>query len=285
MKEAVDFRRDEEIHFHTPGQRAAAFPYQVLAAGRATTLPREPPIRRRFNQHVLILTIAGTGQVEVGGQEFDCPAGSMAWLDTSGEYSHGCSPSSDAWTYLWLGVRGFGLDVVFDFTRARTNPIATLSSSERLIAGFEGVLERLGRRAPDIEPENSAAVANVVAALFAERLPGHETPERQYRSLDVVTQRIRSDLARTWRVADLSAMAGLSPSQLHRRFLDLVGATPMDWVRRERMNAAKRLLVESDEHIADVATRCGYSDPFHFSRDFRRVTGRSPTAFRHSQGS
>lgn len=285
IEDTIGLRRDEEIHFHTPGRRAAAFPYQVLAAGRATAMPRDPLIRRRFNQHVLILTIAGVGRVDVDDREFDCPAGTMAWLDTSSVYSHGCPPSSDGWVYLWLGVRGFGLNAVFDLVRARASPVATVSSTGRLVATFEEVLDRLVRRVEDVEPENSAAVAKVIAAIIADRLPDPEDQEHKRRSLDVMMQRVRGALASTWCIADLSELAGLSSSQLHRRFLEKLGATPMDWLRRERINAAKRLLVQSAATISDVAVRCGYSDPLHFSRDFRRVTGSSPTGFRRSQGS
>jgi AraC-like DNA-binding protein len=78
---------------------------------------------------------------------------------------------------------------------------------------------------------------------------------------------------------------GLSSSQVHRRFQKVVGSSPMNWLRRERMNAAKRLLVQTDTPISEVALCCGYPDPLHFSREFRRVTGLSPTAFRDSRGS
>lgn len=277
-------RRDEEIHFYTPGPRGAAFPYEVLAAGRATARPREPVIRRRFNQHVLILTTAGLGHVEVGSRSFDCPPGTIAWLDTSREYGHGCAPSSDGWTYLWFGMRGFGLDAVLDLVHVRSNPILSILCARRLAERFEDVVTRLRLRIGDIESENSAAVGEVIAAIFADRLPDREEPDGRHQSLNILMQRVRMDLGRTWRVADLSKVLGISSSQLHRRFLEGVGATPMDWLRRERMNAAKRLLVQTEAPVRDVAARHGYPDPFHFSREFRRVTGLSPTAFRRSQG-
>lgn len=274
----------EDIHFHTPGRRAAAYPYEVLAAGRATAQAGEPFIRRRFNQHVLILTVGGMGHVEVDTHGFIAAPGSLAWLDTSREYAHGCAPAAESWTYLWMGVRGYGLESVFDLVRARANPIAEIIDMAQMTGTFEAVIDRLRRHANDTEPANSAAVAQVVASLVADRSPDREQSDAPAPVLEIVMRRIRGDLARTWRVADVSDLAGLSPSQLHRRFLERVGATPMDWIRRERMNAAKRLLVQSDEPISSVAARCGYPDPFHFSRDFRRVTGQSPTGFRRSQG-
>ncbi|MNT85189.1 HTH-type transcriptional activator Btr [compost metagenome] len=58
----------------------------------------------------------------------------------------------------------------------------------------------------------------------------------------------------------------------------------MDWLRHERINRAKRLLVEPDAKVSAVAAHCGYPDPYHFSRDFRRLTGYTPTKFKRDGG-
>jgi AraC-like DNA-binding protein len=108
--------------------------------------------------------------------------------------------------------------------------------------------------------------------------------KQQHQPMADMMQRMRMDLGRDWAIADFSALLGLSSSQLHRRFSKVVGSTPMDWLRRERMNAAKRLLVQTDLPVSEVAVRCGYPDPLHFSREFRRLTGSSPTNFRGSRG-
>ena len=276
--------RDDEIYFHTPG-RTEAFPYGVMAAGRTTAGPSEPPIRRRFNQHVLILTLAGIGEVEVEGRSFECLAGSVAWLDTSREYRHACASGSQAWSYLWFGMRGFGLDETATMLGARSNPVVAPKAGAELFLQFSEIKQRLADHHTDSEPDNSAAVASIIAALATGGAPEQSSSASLHQPMAVMIQRVRMDLGRDWAIADFSVLLGLSSSQLHRRFRKAVGSTPMDWLRRERMNAAKRLLVQTDTTISDVAAHCGYPDPLHFSREFRRVTGSSPTTFRRSRGS
>lgn len=275
--------RDDEIYFHTPG-RTEAFPYGVLAAGRTTAGPSEPPIRRRFNQHVLILTLAGTGEVEVEGRSFDCLPGSVAWLDTSREYRHACASRSQAWSYLWFGMRGFGLDETATMLGVRSNPVVVPKAGAELFLQFSKIKQRLADHHTDSEPDNSAAVASIIAALATGGAP-EQSSSALHQPMAVMIQRVRMDLGRDWAITDFSALLGLSSSQLHRRFRKAVGSTPMDWLRRERMNAAKRFLVQTETTISEVAVRCGYPDPLHFSREFRRVTGLSPTTFRKSRGS
>ena len=58
---------------------------------------------------------------------------------------------------------------------------------------------------------------------------------------------------------------------------------PIDWLRRERVNQAKRRLTESSDAIEEIATQVGYNDRFFFSRDFNKLTGYSPREFRRRE--
>jgi AraC-like DNA-binding protein len=273
--------RDREIYFHTPGGRAAAFPYWVLAAGRSEAPAGARPIQRRYNQHVLILTLTGRGRIDLGQHSFECSPGMIAWLDTSRNYAHGCAASAPNWTYLWFGMRGFGLDVISGLIHARADPIVSQSSSERTVSQFESIICRLRSPGPDLVSANNAAVADVLAGIVTTLRPEEGAlPEDQ--SLALTLRQVQADLGRAWSVAEFGRLLGLSPSQVHRRFMASVGTAPMEWLRRERINAAKLTLVQETMSIADIGARYGYPDPFHFSRVFRRIAGSSPKAFRRS---
>jgi AraC-like DNA-binding protein len=81
---------------------------------------------------------------------------------------------------------------------------------------------------------------------------------------------------------DLAAAAGLSVSQTARLFREHTGHTPMQYLRRARIDRARRLLGDVDLSIKEIAQRCGFDDPYHFSRVFHEVDGLPPTLYREA---
>ncbi len=80
-------------------------------------------------------------------------------------------------------------------------------------------------------------------------------------------------------VMEIAEMAGISVRSFQRKLsgMGLSYSGLIDVVRFE--NAAKRLR-DTDAKIIDVAFSCGYADPAHFTRAFRRISGTTPREFR-----
>jgi AraC-like DNA-binding protein len=78
-------------------------------------------------------------------------------------------------------------------------------------------------------------------------------------------------------------MAGMSVSSFHRQFKAATGTSPIDWLKRERINQAKKRLLETDDTIGAIADETGYYDQFYFSKDFKRMTKLSPTEYRQRE--
>lgn len=239
---------------------------------------------RRFNQHVLILTLSGAGTIRVGGRNRVAGPETLAWLDTGRDYAHGCAPGQKDWRYLWLGLHGFGLAEIFGRIRADQDPLTRLSAPQAAQDTIHKVLCRLRQRSTGLEAGNSADCASMLANLLADRRPTAGADLLAEPRLDRVRARLRGTLAQPWTIETMAEAAALSPSQLFRSFRASTGQTPMVWLKNERINAAKPLLLGGGNAVRTVAEAVGYADPFHFSRDFRAIVGRSPRAFRADGG-
>lgn len=101
--------------------------------------------------------------------------------------------------------------------------------------------------------------------------------------LAAVDTHIRSHFARPISLAELTAIAGLSVAQLERQCKRIFQLTPRQMIHKARLEEASRLLQDLSLPITEIALRCGYTDHSAFSRQFRALTGISPSQFRDSQ--
>lgn len=83
-------------------------------------------------------------------------------------------------------------------------------------------------------------------------------------------------------VRDLAAMAGCSENHLNTRFREAVGQPIRQYIIDLRLQRARRLLLQGELPIKNVALQSGFNDPLYFSRLFRDRSGCSPSDFRQS---
>src|SRR5690606_11365764 len=88
--------------------------------------------------------------------------------------------------------------------------------------------------------------------------------------------------AHPWTMDQLAAQSGASRATLARRFKDVVGESPMAFLRNWRMAMAADLLCRSGETVSSVAEKVGYATPFAFSAAFKRARGMTPQEHRDS---
>jgi len=60
------------------------------------------------------------------------------------------------------------------------------------------------------------------------------------------------------------------------------GLSPHQYVLRRRVERAKQLLSGTSLNLAEIALRCGFSNPSHFTQAFRQISGVTPTCWRSS---
>ncbi len=80
-------------------------------------------------------------------------------------------------------------------------------------------------------------------------------------------------------VARLAAQAGISPEYFRKLFWEVYGVSPKKFLSDLRMEKAKELLLSGEFRIGQIASLCGYDSVSYFSREFKRHTGKSPSAF------
>jgi AraC-like DNA-binding protein len=88
-----------------------------------------------------------------------------------------------------------------------------------------------------------------------------------------------------WTLPELAREAASSRSNVARRFTELVGQPPMQYLTQWRMQLAANLLMQSGAKVAAIGAEVGYDSEAAFSRAFKKATGLAPGAWREARRS
>lgn len=94
--------------------------------------------------------------------------------------------------------------------------------------------------------------------------------------ISLMTRRLDHPVTNT----ELARASGMSARAFERSFQREYGLPPQQYLKRIRIQTACRLLVDTRDPIAHIAQRCGFADQSHLTREFRRVTKTTPSAYR-----
>lgn len=93
---------------------------------------------------------------------------------------------------------------------------------------------------------------------------------------------IDAHIESTVRIAELCKKFGYSKSYLSKLFHQQCGETLAGYMTHQKIDKAKQLIREDRYNFAQISAYLSFDNPQYFSRVFKRVTGMSPTEFKHS---
>ncbi len=102
--------------------------------------------------------------------------------------------------------------------------------------------------------------------------------------VSVVIERVRSLIEEKYSenltVSDIAEGVYLSPTYVRLLFKQETGETLFEYLTKVRIEKAKEMLRDPHYKFYEVCYAVGYSDPSHFSKLFKKMTGRTPSAYR-----
>ncbi|MEE9367996.1 MAG: AraC family transcriptional regulator [Pontiella sp.] len=103
---------------------------------------------------------------------------------------------------------------------------------------------------------------------------------RPYAEMNEVLEYVRENYAQAIKIAELAKVSNLSSSQFERRFKKMFQITPTKYILNVRIRAACNLLSSTNDTIASIALESGFYDHSHFSHNFLKAMGISPSEYR-----
>ena len=178
-------------------------------------------------------------------------------------------------SYVLRNEEGGDFPIInFDTLEPITEEIVaiSLSSPESYLDDF-GEIERLFNMGGGTA-ELFAAFYSLLAKLIKENEGRHSalSPAIEYIHKNISVPELSNE--------ELARICSISEVYFRRVFKSAYGCSPKKYILSLRIARAKELLSEGLCSVGDVAELCGFASPYHFSRSFKQITGKTPTEYR-----
>ncbi len=122
------------------------------------------------------------------------------------------------------------------------------------------------------------AMTNVLVMILQTVNPDY--PSRSDGGIGIAVSYMTRHYHQEISLGELARMTGLSETSFYRKFQREFQEPPIQWLLKLRLRNSLRYLVRSDMTIREIARTVGFSDPFYYSRQFRKFLGCTPSVYR-----
>ncbi|MEF3091779.1 AraC family transcriptional regulator [Raoultella sp. WB_B2P2-3] len=257
--------------------------YRVLRAGHIRTNANFHIQRQSVVGHELIYCLKGRGVVRLENNLHHVQEGNLAWLPVRWPHEH-YPDSAEPWEILWLRIDSSKLNSIMHILNVLQAPVFTFQQPEKVTEIYYQLFGLMKSHTLVSDAHCDALCAKLIFTLLENRSQETEkSPVITHRGLGHLIYQIHSHYNDEWDIGKFMQYCQVSKSQLFRLFQETFNQSPLKWLKNYRLSQARRLLVETDDTIGKIAGQVGYNDPLHFSRDFHRAVGVSPSEFRRQE--
>ena len=255
------------------------FGIQLIGAGRQDCSDMHsygPGMRSCYIIHYII---KGSGTFIVNRRSYPVKKGE-SFLITPYTTVHYYPDAESPWEYTWIEFTG---GRTADFLREMGIPMNLPVFPEIPEDRILGYFEKAVQCTHDWERRKEAAgLATAIMGCIGDRNRNSDADiSEKGERFGIAVAYIEAN----YRYADfnilrLSRMMNLGRTTLYRAFRENSGMSPVEYLSRYRMEQARKML-QNQASVKAAALSCGFSDPLYFSRQFRRITGGTPSGIRN----
>jgi AraC family transcriptional regulator of arabinose operon len=236
------------------------------------------------DEHILIFCVGGAGWYEMNGQRHTIEANEALLIPRGVPHTYGADDLSP-WSIHWVHFIGTEADffvyhlpegeykLLVDAQCAASVEQLFRECYDSFVGGF--VLYRL--------IYCTQILHHLLGQLFFNN--GYFSPAQRtsrFHSLESTLTFLHQNVHRDLSLSAMAEHAGLSVSHFSYLFKQQTGYSPTDYFIHLKIQRACTMLSLSPKNIHEIAYEIGYSDPYYFSRIFKKIMGISPRQYRET---
>lgn len=238
--------------------------------------------------YTLIYCLSGRGKLQYKGRERIIEHGDLVIIDPNTPFTFTINNTSKTAenTLYWINFTG---ELAHDFAERllmkMDTGLAQVGIQNNIITDFEHLLALGARGYTATNVIHAVHILQQALSFLALQLRLAIFNSSSSFDLEAVEALMRNSLHQELSLDTLAHYSQLSKFHFAKKFKELTDSSPIQHFINMKIQHACSQLDNTDITIKDIANGLGYSDPYYFSRLFKKVVGISPKQYRDSRHS
>lgn len=260
----------------------------VLFAGESQTKPSHQRGPKVYDFYLMHTVLEGKGEFTCGGTSYSLEAGHTFLIEPEKLVSY-MSDADEPWLYRWVAFNGpQAAELVQAAGFSITNPVTETSQIRRVGVLYNSIFSVFRKS----DPAAHMKAAGYLQLLLAEFCSIHQMAEdhaalagvdNSDKLMQQMIHYLSTQYAQPVSIEQMAESFGYNRAYLSRLFKRYTGVSPITFLLNLRIDKARQMIREREGlTIEQIAASVGLQDSLYFSKQFRRLYGLSPSAYRES---
>jgi len=237
----------------------------------------------RINDFFLIhFLLGGKGVFQVGSKTYPIERG-QAFIIYPSDYYMYKADEDDPYEYLWVGFHGTIASALVDKTPfSRDTPVVEIPNLESFSETIQNIIACSRRYTEEKNLEALGHLYILISHLISQNIgqSNSHNPLSSYiiRTVQYIHDNYQNDIT----ITDLCRLVSLNRTYFSTIFKNHMKIAPYDYLINYRIDQACNLLTKTTLPVSEISSMVGFRDPINFSLRFKKIVGKSPSAYRKS---
>ena len=234
--------------------------------------------------HTLIYCVSGSGELDYQGRTRNIERGDLVIINPNTPFTFTINNKTADNTLYWINFTGgLAQDFAERLLMKMEAGVAHAGVLNNIVSDFDHLLALGARGYTATNVIHAVHILQQALSFLALQLRLTMFNNSSSFDLEAVEALMRNSLHQELSLDTLAHYSQLSKFHFAKKFKELTDSSPIQHFINMKIQHACSQLDNSDIAIKDIASGLGYSDPYYFSRLFKKLVGISPKQYRDSR--
>ena len=268
-----------EFDLLEPSPLAKAHLYYLMAATQMTTSFPFYIECAPFNSYFILYTTEGEGKLTYDDKTYHLSPCTLIFIDCNKPFRLDLYKSSH-WHFTFFLVNGSSLSTYFEKYYESNDCFCDLSLISNSLVVINKLLQCSKYDSPDSDYIISKLITDLLTDLILAKENHLSTTNNLPKYLVQIKELFDSNYKEHFNLDELANTYNISKYKLIRDFTTYFNNSPINYLIERRIAAAKKLLLETDYPIYEIASLVGIDNINHFTNLFKKSTHLTPNKYR-----